>query len=235
MKQLRILYGLALTGLFTLYFGTLVILRSLFGASVRQTYPYARRWARAQLRANRVQVRLERAEGVDWDSPMVLLSNHRSHYDVVAMLASLPVALSFVTKQELRRLPVFGRGVESLGMIFIDRKNRERALASLERAARQVREGRVVTFFAEGTRSDDGRTMRAFKKGGFHLARSAGVPVLPLVVLGSEKVLPKHSLLISPGTITLRFGAPLYPEPDETVEDLMARTRQVMEELMAGE
>jgi 1-acyl-sn-glycerol-3-phosphate acyltransferase len=228
MKALKIAYGLTVAGLATAVYGSIVIVLAAFGATLKSTYPFARKWARVLLGANGVTVKLENEHLVKWDQPMVLISNHRSHYDVPSMIYSLPVPLSFITKQELRRIPVFGKGVASLGMVFVDRKNREAALRSLEDAARQVREGRVVTFFAEGTRSDDGQTMLPFKKGGFRMAQESGVPIQPVVVLGTERVLPKHSLLVSAGEVVIRFAEAIPTRPDDDLDELMARTRKAM-------
>jgi 1-acyl-sn-glycerol-3-phosphate acyltransferase len=93
-------------------------------------------------------------------------------------------------------------------MIPVDRERRSSALRSLEKAAGQVRTGRPVLFFAEGTRSADGR-LQPFKRGAFVIALKAGVPIVPVSVSGGHEVLPKSSLRIRPGRIVVRYGPPI--------------------------
>ena len=92
--------------------------------------------------------------------------------------------------------------------VIIDRGNRERAVASLTRAAERVRAGENVIIFPEGTRSDSS-LLGEFKSGGFHLAIQSGVPVIPVSVSGSHRITPKRSLRIEPGRIHVHYGKPI--------------------------
>jgi 1-acyl-sn-glycerol-3-phosphate acyltransferase len=92
---------------------------------------------------------------------------------------------------------------------MIDRSNHEKALQSLRDAADRIRNGTSIVIFPEGTRSCDGRLQYPLKKGGFHLAMEAGVPIVPLTVMGSHEVLPKHGKRVRPGRIVLNVGVPV--------------------------
>lgn len=167
-----------------------------------------RRWARGLLRTAGVQVRVEGLEHLDPDRSYVFMSNHQSHFDVLALLHALPFDLRAVTKQELARVPLFGWALAAAGFIFVDRSNRDRAIASLARAGEVLRSGRSILVFAEGTRSPDGALL-PFKKGGFMMALGAGAPVVPVAVAGSRDVLAKHSLRLRPGPIRVRVMPPI--------------------------
>ena len=94
------------------------------------------------------------------------------------------------------------------GYIEIDRQNHERAMKSLEEAAQKIREGKSVVTFPEGTRSKDG-TIKPFKQGLFHLAIEAGVPIVPISIIGAHKIMPKRTLKVKPGRITMIIDRPV--------------------------
>ncbi len=170
---------------------------------------YPRLWTQKILRAARVKVEVEGREHLETATPCVLVANHQSWFDVLALTGWLPSNYRFVAKKELESVPFFGPGWQALGHISIDRRDRQSAIESLERAARLVREeSRVIVMFPEGTRSPDGE-VKAFKKGAFVLAIRAGVPVVPVAIVGTREILPKGSWRARPGVVRVRVGAPI--------------------------
>ena len=168
-----------------------------------------RRWARLLLACSGVRVALEDEEAIDPRRPQILVANHVSWFDVLALASYLPGRYLFVAKQELDGIPVFSRALQACGHIFIDRQDRSRAVESLETArARLRKEAPTIIMFPEGTRSPTG-ALQPFKKGAFVLAIQADVDVIPAAIFGSRDVMKKGSLLIHPGTIRIRFGAPI--------------------------
>jgi 1-acyl-sn-glycerol-3-phosphate acyltransferase len=119
----------------------------------------------------------------------IIMSNHRSHYDIPLTILSLPASIRMLTKKELFRIPLWGRGMAAGEFISIDRHNIEQAKKDLEKARGKMEDGIVLWIAPEGTRSRTGR-MGTFKKGGFILAIEAGAQIIPLGIRGSEKVLP---------------------------------------------
>ncbi|MDX1494605.1 MAG: lysophospholipid acyltransferase family protein [Longimicrobiales bacterium] len=168
-----------------------------------------RRWSRLLLKCSGVDVVFENPEAIDPDKPQILVANHVSWFDVLALAAHLPGRYLFVAKRELEKVPVFGRAVRVCGHIFIDRQDRNRAVESLATARERLEaENPTVIMFPEGTRSATG-TLQPFKKGAFVLAIQTGVDVIPAAIEGSREVMKKGSLLIRPGTIRVRFGEPI--------------------------
>jgi 1-acyl-sn-glycerol-3-phosphate acyltransferase len=90
----------------------------------------------------------------------------------------------------------------------VDRENRDAALASVKLAVEYMREGFSFLVYPEGTRSPDGR-LRRFKKGTFAIAIEAGIPIVPVACAGAHHIMPKNSLLVRPGKVTVRFGKPI--------------------------
>ena len=168
-----------------------------------------RTWSRGILKLAGVEVEVEGAEGFVPDRPQIVVANHTSWFDVFAVAGHFPGSYHFVAKQELARIPIFGAAWIACGHIAIDRSDLSAAVQSLERAAEKIRsDDATIVMFPEGTRSPTGE-LQPFKKGAFMLALKADVPVVPVGILGSREVMPKHGWLVRPGKIRMRIGEPI--------------------------
>jgi 1-acyl-sn-glycerol-3-phosphate acyltransferase len=163
--------------------------------------------------------------------PVIFMSNHESQLDPPILVAALPLPAVYIGKKELKYVPFIGWASWAAGVIFIDRGDRERAIRSIQDAARQIRGGKNVVIFPEGTRSPTGQ-MLPFKKGGFALAMDAGVPIVPMATVGGFQALPSGSLRIRPSRYTLLVGAPVHPSDFEDRESLMKEVRSRIEALV---
>lgn len=191
-----------------------------------------RAWAAFLLRVAGVEVVLENVDLIPTGRPRILVANHVSWFDVLALAAYMPGRYVFVAKKELQRVPMFGRAAHACGHVFIDRQDRSQAVEAL-RSARQnlEEESLTIIIFPEGTRSATG-ALQEFKKGAFVLAIQTGTDVLPAAISGSRRVMRKGSLLIRSGTIRVRFGEPI----PTTAYDMTQRnelTRVAREALLA--
>lgn len=192
-----------------------------------------RRWARFLLRLARARVEVEHLERVVPDHPQVVVANHSSYYDVMALCGILPGKLRFVGKVELTRVPIFGPAWLACGNIAVDRGNRASAIESLAQARRMMEHDRpTLILFPEGTRSPTGE-LRAFKKGAFVLAIQTGAEVVPAAILGTRDIMRKGSWWIRSGrTIRVRIGEPLSVAGLK-VEDRDALTRRARDAVAA--
>ncbi|WP_345776322.1 lysophospholipid acyltransferase family protein [Luteimonas salinisoli] len=169
----------------------------------------SRCWAPGLLGGAGARLEVEGLERVDWSRRYVLVANHQSVIDICALFRAVPVPLHFLLKQEMAGVPFVGWYARAMGMVFIPRDNRRAATASLHRAAGVVRAGAILCIFPEGTRSRDG-SVAPFKPGAFQTAIEAGAEVLPVALEGTGAVLPPEGFFrVRPGTIRVRFGAPL--------------------------
>jgi 1-acyl-sn-glycerol-3-phosphate acyltransferase len=209
-----------------------VIVAGLFGVRDRPNGVYqkmAHLWARLVCGAAGVRVELR---GQLNDGPAVYCANHVSWFDVLTMAAVIP-NYTFISKRELADIPIFGRAARTVGIIFIDRANRKDAFAQYEAAAVQVRGGKNVVVFPEGTRGFEYR-LRPFKKGPFVLAISAGVPVVPTVVYGAREVQRKGRAGIRSGAVTIHFLEPAptagmnYEQREEVMETVWRRMADLL-------
>jgi len=221
-----------LIALYTVFWASFACFATLFDRSGELGVFAARSWARWILWSCGVTVEKHCEEAIDPTSTCVVMSNHTSGFDVVALIATLPQSFRFVAKRELVRVPFFGWGLWAAGHILIDRRDHERSVASLERAAGRIRSGVTVIIFPEGTRSRTGE-LGAFKSGGFHLAAHAGVPIQPVAVCGSAKITPPGSYRVHPGRIVVRYR-PAIPTVGVSPDDVTELKLAVRHSIEAG-
>jgi len=195
----------------------------------RAAYVPIRVWARLLHLTTGVRYRVQGLENVPTDSSYVVISNHCSYLDGPVLVLALPDPVYFIIKKELARIPLWGPTVVKAGFVAIDRADSEQARLEMRRAVEAVRSGRRILVFAEGTRSPDGH-LRPFKKGGFHLAVDAQVPILPVAVNGSRGLFPKGGACILPGRIDVLVGRPIPTEGigKERIDELMTATREAI-------
>jgi 1-acyl-sn-glycerol-3-phosphate acyltransferase len=221
-----------LIALYTVFWGILALVLSLFDRSGESVIWVARNWVRWILVTCGVKVDVSGLEHLDPARPYVVMANHQSVFDTAGLVATLPISFRFVAKRELSWIPFFGWALAAGGHVIIDRANRERSVRSLERAAARVRGGITVVIFPEGTRSRTGE-LAEFKSGGFHLALAAQVPILPVTVSGSSLITPARSLRIESGRIHVRYGEAIATA-GLTLEDRKELKERVRKAIAAG-
>lgn len=146
------------------------------------------RWSRRVVENLAMRVVIRGHEHYTPGRTYVVMSNHQSHYDIPVLFYALGANLRMVTKKELFRVPIFGKAIEVGGFIKIDRGDRESAKQSLAIAKQLLGGGTSVWIAPEGTRSVTGELL-PFKKGGFHLALDASLPILPVTLHGTRDAL----------------------------------------------
>jgi 1-acyl-sn-glycerol-3-phosphate acyltransferase len=198
----------------------------------RFTYRYlALLWARINLTLSGVRVRVIGKEKVDRNKSYIVMANHQSNFDVLALATRLPLQLRWVAKRELLKVPIFGFAIKRMGMIIIDRRDPDKAHESMKVADEKIKSGLSVIILPEGTRSKDGRLLE-FKKGGFVMALSTKTPILPVTINGSRFCLPKGGLFsLKPGRIQMIIHD-IVDVAGLTVEDrdmLLTKVRGIIE------
>ena len=160
--------------------------------------------------------------------PAVFIFNHQSNVDLVVVSRLLRRDIVGVGKREIRDIPIVGRVLESAGIVLIDRKDTKRAIETMTPLVDAMRvEGKSVALSPEGTRSLTPK-LAPFKKGAFHLAMQAGVPIVPIVIHNSGDVQPKGDFLYHPGTVHVDVLPPVDTSAwsVETLEEHVAEMRQ---------
>ena len=190
------------------------------------------RWSmwivRTGLRLAGIRVEVTGRKQVPRGVACIFMTNHVSNLDPPVLFPLIPGRASVFLKRSLMKIPVLGYGMRLADFIPVDRDGRiESARESVLFASRVLRSGVNVMSFVEGTRSRTGRLL-PFKKGPFYLAMESGAPVVPVSIWGTESMMKKGSLRITPGIAHVAFHAPLLPQDFATREELLAAVRDAV-------
>lgn len=218
-----VLWLIPAISLYTIVLGAASLASLAVDRRGRLAHGCARIWARLILATTGVRTAARGVERVDRHAPYVFVSNHQSIYDIPVLFVSLPLQLRIIAKASLGRFPVLGWHLRWTGHLLVDRARV--GAGTLKRVARMMRRGHSLIVFPEGTRSRDGRVGR-FRRGLFLLAIEAGLPVVPVAVCGTRRVMRKGMLTTRPGNVALVVHAPL-PTDGLTRSDAAALARRV--------
>jgi 1-acyl-sn-glycerol-3-phosphate acyltransferase len=189
------------------------------------------RWSKAIVERAHIQLAVEGLHHATPGESFVLMSNHQSLYDIPVIYQALGRRIRMVAKQELFRVPVWGRAMHRAGFIALDRDNRERSRQTLLASSGSLHEGTSIWIAPEGTRSKDG-TLGEFRKGGFHLALQSGARILPITIIGTRAVLPAKGARITDGCdVRVVVHAPIDPRAygEERREELVQVVRSAIQ------
>jgi 1-acyl-sn-glycerol-3-phosphate acyltransferase len=179
-----------------------------------------------------IRVEIEGLNHFRMDQTYLFMSNHVNLFDPFVLYGYIPNFIRGVELDKHFEWIFYGRIIRRLGMISISHTNMPAALKSLNEAKRRINDGTSILILPEGGRTLDGK-FKSFKRGAFHLAKAAGVDIVPLAMAGAYGINRKGSLLIRPGTIILRFGTPIPYQTIKTMEsnELTAYVRLKMQDL----
>jgi len=226
-------WALTTTAFYTVMLGIPVIIIASFNKTGRIPYKFARLWSWLVVKTNRIKIRIEGREKLQRGSSYIFMSNHASNLDPPVIAYTLEQTLRFVAKKSLTKIPVFGTAIRLARMIVIDRNDAQGAREAINRAVHDLSGGISAFFFAEGTRSLDGR-LQKFKKGGVMLALKTKLPIVPVTIIGSYELLPKNAVRIKPGVVRVIISDPIdtnaYTEDDRDV--LLEKVRSVISETL---
>jgi 1-acyl-sn-glycerol-3-phosphate acyltransferase len=230
MSFLRsLLFSTPLIALATIALGTISLIASFFDSSGQTQHRIARLWGKILLAASFIRVRGEGLEKLDPQAPYVFVANHASYMDIPALLSALPRQYRFFAKKGLFRIPFLGWYLQRAGHLPVDRSNSRNSLKSMMEGARIVaQKGIPVLLFPEGGRSPRG--LREFTEGAAYIAIKAGVPAVPIAIVGMRDLLPMHSIHIRSGNIAVRVGDPI-PTQSMKIGDRVELTNRLYREI----
>jgi 1-acyl-sn-glycerol-3-phosphate acyltransferase len=205
--MIRTLTAVLLSALGILFVMPWLIAWSLITGTQDLMYRVSMDAVRSILRLVGMRVRVEGVENIP-PGTCIFAANHVSNVDPLAFAPHIPRRVSLLLKKELFRVPIISYGMRLAKFVSVDRNSREGAADSFKLAVRYINEGLSFALYPEGTRSPDGRLL-PFKKGAFVMAIQAGVPVVPVSIVGAQKLMRKGEWAIHPGEVLIRFGPPV--------------------------
>lgn len=210
----------------TILWATVSILGSLVSGSGRLQHFCMRRWSKDNLWLSRARVEIEGLDNIAPVRPQILVANHSGLHDILSLAAHLPIQFRWIAKKSLFRVPFMGWHMRRSGYIAIDRENPRDAAKSIMDAAGVIRNGVNAIAFPEGTRSRTG-SLGDFHSGAFSLALRTGVPLVPITLDGSYRVIAPKTLQVNPGTV-IRIKV---DRPIDLSSYLRGEKRKLMEEV----
>jgi 1-acyl-sn-glycerol-3-phosphate acyltransferase len=187
-------------------------------------YNTAMKIARAGVRLGGVKVEIIGLDRFDNQGTYIYMCNHVSNIDPPIVIPAIPKRTSVLVKKEVFRIPVLATAMRMGQLVPVDRTDRDSAINSLKKAQEVLASGVNMSVFPEGTRSQTGELL-PFKKGPFYMALDAGVPIVPMTIVGTRAIWPKGSMSIKPGTATVVFHPPIDPKQYPEREALMDAVR----------
>jgi len=228
-------FFLAVIVLFTLAFFLyfLMLLVTPFDPDRTKRLGITRFWTRLWQSALGIASEVTGAENINEGGPFIFASNHISYLDFMVLNSDFPVFLCFLGKKTLMWVPFFGLGFPLAGHVYIDRRNPESRLKSLDKMAERGRKGQHLLIFPGGKRAADG-IIGEWKKGVFVLAIQMQRPVVPVAIIGSARLHGIGDLAPRPGTIKIKIGRPISTAGmtyDDRVR-LLEQTREAVREMI---
>jgi 1-acyl-sn-glycerol-3-phosphate acyltransferase len=199
---------LPLIALATAFFGCIALICGLRDRSGRQQHAVARVWAKTMLRISLSPVSMVGGDKLTSYPVAVYAVNHLSYMDTPVLFAKLPFQFRILARSFLWKLPFIGWYLNSSGQVAIDSGNPRTAVAGLLRGVATLKSGRPVLVFPEGGRSRDGH-LQVAQSGCSFMAIRAGVPLIPLALVGTYEVLPMGVYSLRPRPLKLVVGDPI--------------------------
>jgi 1-acyl-sn-glycerol-3-phosphate acyltransferase len=228
-KTIRVAWLCLWAAIATIILGIPVMIAGMLSRTGNLAFSISKIWAYTMLAVSFVRTEIKNKAKIMKGTSYIIISNHQSLFDILALVTRLGIQFRWFIKKEVLKIPIFGYALYASRNIFIDRSNTTRAIESINKGIDRLPKDAGVMVFAEGTRSPDGQ-IHEFKKGGFMVAIAREIPILPVTVNGSRRVLPKGSLVVKPGKIQVVIGDPIDTSgyTADTVQKLIDKTRQAV-------
>lgn len=165
-------------------------------------------WSRAVGFITPMWVKVTGRENIDPKQSYIIVANHQSAYDIFLLYGWLGVDFRWIMKKELRKIFGIGLACEKVGHIFIDRSSPKAAMQSLEEAKSKLLKGTSVVIFPEGTRTGKNQLAK-FKRGAFKMAYDLNLPILPVTIVNTHKVMGSGFFNLLPGRVRLVIHQPV--------------------------
>jgi len=213
----------------TAFFGCISLVCGLWDRSGRQQHLVARVWAATLLRISFSPVEIVGEEKLKQPMVAVYASNHLSYMDTPVLFAKIPFQFRILAKQSLWNTPFVGWYLQRSGQVPIDSESSRSAVAGLLRGVAALKAGMPLMVFPEGGRSPDGH-LQATASGCAFMAIRAGVPLVPIALVGTYELLPMHVYALRPRPLKMVVGDPI-PTEGLTTKEADALTERLYAEI----
>lgn len=188
-----------------------------------------RQWSRSLVKLAGGKISVVGEENVPKDGAVVFISNHQGNFDIPIFLGHINKPKAFIAKIETIKIPLINSWMKQMKCVFMDRKDIRQSVQAINEGAKILREGYSLVIFPEGTRSK-GDTMGEFKHGSFKLATKAGVPIIPVTIKGSYKMMEQRKFIIGPAKVEVIISKPIETKglTREEIQELPDRVKEII-------
>ena len=229
LRYLTMFLLIPLMALATTFFGCISLICGLWDKSGRQQHAVARAWAATMLCLALSPVKVIGADKIPSSEAAVYASNHLSYMDTPVLFAKLPFQFRILAKQGLWKVPFVGWYLKRSGQVPIDASSSRSAVAGLLRGVKTLKHGIPLVIFPEGKRTPTGH-LQATASGCAFMAIRAGVPLVPVALIGTYELLPIHVYSLRPRPLMIVIGDPI-PTDTLTTKDADALTTRLYDEI----
>ncbi|MDH3258514.1 MAG: 1-acyl-sn-glycerol-3-phosphate acyltransferase [Deltaproteobacteria bacterium] len=236
-KRVKTFAKTSLVVLLTLYYSVKAIVSFKFAMDSEIAWQSAVQWAKRLVKSTGVAFDVNGLENIERGEPCVIVANHLSAADIPTLISALPIDFRFIAKRELLSLPFLGKAMEVTGNIVVDRDDRSGGAKAMKKSITYINRGKSILIFSEGTRSKE-KKIGQFKQGAFLIAKKAKIPLLPVVIWGTDVIMPKGEGVVVSTGVYVKVLEPIRPgmymnwtvkEFSDKVRDIMAKGLLEME------
>lgn len=187
-----------------------------------------KRWAKVIMKLTGAKITVEGKERIP-QGPVVIICNHEGDFDIPVLIGSIDKPFGFISKIEVKKVPILASWMEVMNCVFLNRKDRNQAIQSIQEGVKLLKKGHSLVIFPEGTRSKGG-PVGHFKSGSFRLAVDARVPIVPISIIGTSDVFEKNNRLIKPAEIKVIIGHPVvsHIHNEKDIKELSVEVRDII-------
>lgn len=192
-------------------------------------YTTVSNWAMKRIKDSGATITVHNQERIPTDKNVLFISNHQSDFDIAIFLAMVKKQKGFVAKIELKKVPILGTWMKNINCVFMDRKDLKQSLETILKGIKLLKEGKSLVVFPEGTRSKSD-TMGDFKAGSFKLATKSKVPIIPVTICSSYKIMEGNKYKIKPASVDVYIHEPIYT--DELTKDKLSELPETVKTII---
>lgn len=188
-----------------------------------------KRWAKSQVRLSGAKVKMFGEENIPKDIPVLFISNHQSNFDIALFLSYIDKPKGYIAKAEMKKWPLVHTWMEYIDCVFMDRSNIRKSAEAIVEGVNILKNGHSLVIFPEGTRSK-GDNIGDFKGGSFKLATKAKVPIVPVTINGSFKLMEQNGNKIKPAEVEIHIHPMIETSnlSKEELDKLPTRVKEIV-------